>query len=77
MFAFMVKLFWWEYELEGHSGPESLTCTMCTSLVQWKVMIKTIWFRPSGFRKEDFPILTLYKTCDPHGGTIFDPRDII
>ena len=24
---------------EGHSGPESLTCTMCTSLVQWKVMI--------------------------------------
>ena len=24
---------------EGHSGPESLTCTMYTSLVQWKVMI--------------------------------------
>ena len=20
---------------EGHSGPELLTCTMCTSLVQW------------------------------------------
>ena len=24
---------------EGQSGPESLTCTMCTSLVKWKVMI--------------------------------------
>ena len=27
------------HKQEGHSGPESLTCTMCTSLVQWKVMI--------------------------------------
>ena len=36
--------FWYKtkhnfFKQEGHSGPESLTCTMCTSLVQWKVMI--------------------------------------
>ena len=24
-----------------------------------------------------FPYIKLYKTCDPRGGTIFDPRDII
>ena len=62
---------------EGHSGPESLTCTMCTSLVQWKVKIKTIWSRPSGFRLEDFFLFSLYNAIcyikrDPRGGTIFD-----
>ena len=30
---------------EGYSGPKSITCTMCTSHVQWKVMILTIWWR--------------------------------
>ena len=45
---------------EGHSGPESLTCTMCTSLVQWKAMFKTIWSMPSGFRQEDFFLFSLY-----------------
>ena len=42
-------------ELRESNNKRAIVAMNCSpEFVQWKVMIKTNWSRPSGFRQEDF-----------------------